>query len=474
MISRFKAKIILWYTVLMVIILGAVSISLFSLLSHQLLQEVDEDLIERAGRIDRFLRDRKTDHHRGRDKLDNIVSGRRVSFWDVRELTDEADDKYLLMVYFDDDLVYISKKYRKWKSSLPKIHLRDRTTATHTFEAIPFRLTALNKQGFSLFLGFELSTIRGVQARIRQIFLLVFPFGVFLSVLCGYIVTQRSLNIINNISQTASRITSKNLSERIPEPRGEDEITHLIITLNTMIDRLEKSFTLIQQFSHDAAHEIRTPLTIVRGQIEELLTDEECSEYTSKTLESILEEMEYLSAIANKLLLLNSFDTGKIEYHFTTVNMSRLIQEIYEDAQVLASQKNLTITLNSQDGIEIQGNDELLMRLLWNIVDNAIKYNSRDGDVSIMLEKKNNQVSIEVADTGVGISHDDISKIFDRFYRVDKSRSRVIGGSGLGLAIAKWIIELHRGTIDVESTPGQGSRFIMTFPTSTISEKDTA
>ncbi len=464
MISRFKTKIILWYTGLVVFVLSAVAITLYSMLSLQLRREVDNDLIQRTGRINRLIRDKKSDHYNGRKKLENIISRRRMSFWDIRELSDEADDKYLLLVFFGENLVYLSKNYQKFGSVISEMNFGDERAATYTFDEIPFRMIALNKQGYSVLLGYEISTIRGVQKRIRQIFLLVFPFGILLSVLCGYIVTQQSLNIIKNISQTASRITSRNLTERIPIPQGKDEIIQLIMTLNTMIDRLEKSFTMIQQFSHDAAHEIRTPLTIVRGEIEELLTDEGCPDNVTTTLESILEEMEYLSSIANKLLLLNNFDTGKIEYHFTTVDLSRLIQETYDDAVVLSSQKNLTVDLKKQDTVKIQGNEELMMRLLWNIIDNAVKYTPSGGNVSIVLEGDEKNASISVIDTGIGIDPKEIPKIFDRFYRIDKSRSREIGGSGLGLAIAKWIVDLHHGNIHVESTIKKGSRFKVTFP----------
>ena len=300
--------------------------------------------------------------------------------------------------------------------------------------------------------------------QILQISLLVFPFGIILTILCGYFVTQRSLKVIHTITDTAGRITSKRLNERIPLPPDKDEITQLIITLNSMIDRLEKSFIMVQQFSHDAAHEIRTPLTIVRGELEELLKDDQCPENISNIVESILEEIQYLSSIADKLLLIHSLDTGKIEYHFTDVDLSRIIEEIVEDARVLSAEKRLKIELEKNDGVTIKGNEELMIRLLWNLIDNAIKYTSSQGKVTLGLRKEDSTAILKVEDTGIGIPEEDIRKIFDRFYRVDKSRSRKLGGSGLGLAICKWIVELHHGEIRVESEVNKGSQFNVILP----------
>jgi len=396
--------------------------------------------------------------------FDFIIGKRHYRFYNIREYTDIADDKYILLAYCADSLMYISRKYSKLKNSLKKFDIREKSTPTKIVSGIPFSITPIFKNGYSIYLGYEISIIYLLKRRILNIFLMIFPVGIVLSIGCGYLATRSSLKIIKTITKTANRISSKNLSERIIVPSEKDEISELVVTLNSMIDRLEKSFTMVQQFSQDAAHEIRTPLTIVRGEIEELLKDERCPEYISNILDNVLEEIQYLTSTSNKLLLIHGFDTDKIKYHFTSVNLNKILEEIFQDAEVLSTEKKLNIKLDIKDLIQVQGNEELLVRLFWNIIDNAIKYNKKNGSVVITLERKENNAVVCIRDTGIGIPEEEIPRIFDRFYRVDKSRSRELGGSGLGLSICKWIVELHKGEIKVESQLSIGSKFTVFLP----------
>jgi len=478
MISRYKQKIILWYTGLLAAILTAVFGFMYSYLGLQLHQDIDRNLRQKVEWIDQILINPETPPDctaSSRLFLRQIVRRGRYNFdfYDVKEMTDVVDDKYILFVYCGDKLMYLSKKYYGLQIPVNRFDIPENSIGTFHLKDIDFSMASLPKNGYTLYVGYELSTIQAVQKQILNIFLLVFPFGIGLSILCGYFVTQRSLKIIHNITKTAARISSRNLSERMEAPREMDEIANLIRTLNSMIDRLEQSFTMVQQFSHDAAHEIRTPLTVIRGEIEELLKDESTSDNTSSTLESILEEIQYLSSITDKLLLIHTLDTGRIEYHFTDINLERIVLEVYEDAQVLSHEKNLGIQLKQTIPSYVRGNEELLIRLMWNVVDNAIKYTPAGGRVTIAMEKTGENADIIVEDTGLGIPVDDIPKIFDRFYRVAKSRSKELGGSGLGLAICKWIVELHSGFIRVHSEVKKGSRFIIRLPLLSASEQNT-
>jgi len=464
MVSRYKLKIISWYTGLFFGILIIIFTLLYFILGYQLRQEIDENVLGKIDKINSIIRNTEEPPPDDRRFFKAIIARRRYDFYDIREYTDVVDDKFILFVYCGNKVMYLSKKYKELNLPIQRFEINENTTPTMTLSNIPFSMAAIYKVGYTIYVGYELSTIRSVQKQILQISLLVFPFGIILTILCGYFVTQRSLKVIHTITDTAGRITSKRLNERIPLPPDKDEITQLIITLNSMIDRLEKSFIMVQQFSHDAAHEIRTPLTIVRGELEELLKDDQCPENISNIVESILEEIQYLSSIADKLLLIHSLDTGKIEYHFTDVDLSRIIEEIVEDARVLSAEKRLKIELEKNDGVTIKGNEELMIRLLWNLIDNAIKYTSSQGKVTLGLRKEDSTAILKVEDTGIGIPEEDIRKIFDRFYRVDKSRSRKLGGSGLGLAICKWIVELHHGEIRVESEVNKGSQFNVILP----------
>jgi len=412
MISHYKLKIILWYTSLLSAILIAVFFSLYTILGCQLRQEIDRNIEEKIRRIDKLLRDSINPSEQCCRFLDYIVQKRHCSFYDIRELTDVVDDKYILIVFRGNELVYLSPKYKPEtregykpiKEAIRKLDVNEKKNATYMHIGnVPFSMYALHKGGYDVYIGHELSTIIAVQKKILQIFLIVFPFGILFSFLCGYFVTQRSLKVINNIARTAESISSKNLSQRIKTTGGKDEISRLIITLNTMIDRLDRSFTMVKQFSHDAAHEIRTPLTIIQGEIEELLNNDLDKETVSVQLGNILEEIQYLSSIADKLLLIHTLDTGEIEYHFTTVHLDKIVKDVFSDAQILCSSKGLHIDLEKCVPVRINGNEELLIRLLWNLIDNAVKYTPAGGRITISLEKDSSGISIRVKDTGIGI-----------------------------------------------------------------------
>ncbi|MFC1554882.1 ATP-binding protein [candidate division KSB1 bacterium] len=466
MFSYFKLKIIFWYTFLLSVILASALIATYKFQGYHLKKEINTNLIDKVNYVERATVDRLSSRRRGQSYRDipNSGRGRDFTFYDLQQYTEIADDNYVMFIFIDDDLEYLTDKYENPDLQVSPFNILDKQVADITFDDIPFSMSVIHKTGFSVYIGYELSALTDLQKKLIQIFFYVFPIGVLLSVLCGFLVTQRSLNVIKKIDDTANNITSFNLSQRINAPKGKDEISDLIGTLNSMISRLEISFSQAQQFSQDAAHEIRTPLTIIRGEIEEMLGEETCPEDVSQTLENILEEIQYLSSIANRLLLIHSMDTGKVRYHFENIDLNELLDDTFQDAKILSAEKKIGIELNADQQIEVNGNKELLTRLLWNIIDNAVKYNKPDGNIVIDLSMDDNNAMIKVTDSGIGIPPEEIPKIFDRFYRVDKSRSREIGGSGLGLAICKWIIDLHKGEIQVNSEVDKGSEFTIIIP----------
>ena len=171
-----------------------------------------------------------------------------------------------------------------------------------------------------------------------------------------------------------------------------------------------------------------------------------------------------MSSIIENLLTLAKADQGTLEVTLSEVDLGALMQELYDDSEVLAEGKNIAVSLTKKDPITIVGDKVRLRQLFLNLIDNAIKYTPVGGNVTLSVERENGSARVQVSDTGIGIPPDDVNKIFDRFYRVDKARSREIGGTGLGLSIAKWIAEMHRGTIDVQSEIEKGSVFTVQLP----------
>ena len=461
MLSPLKVKIITWYTGLLAAILIAVFVLLYFLLGYQMSREIAYTTAERIRWTEKALdRDR---YYRESEKPIDIPRS-RVFRHGIREFTDQFDDRCLLAVYRGDQLLYLSKQFEDLRPAMRRFSIPNATVADIAIDPYKFKMASLYREGQVLYIGYALSEVKEMQMRIINLFAIIFPFGILLSIAVGYGVTQRSLNIIHKITRTVDRITSQSMDQRVPVPDGRDEITELIKTLNAMIDRLERSFLAARQFSHDAAHELRTPLTVLRGELEMLLEQPIRSKSMRQSLTSVLEEIQYLSYLADKLLLLYDFDTGRLEYHFTEVELDSLIRETVEDAEILAKTKNLGIKLDSCTPLSVQGDRVLLLRLLWNLLDNAIKYTPESGIITVSLERLDGNAVIKIRDTGIGIAPEEQKKIFERFYRVDQSRSRRMGGSGLGLSICRQIVKQHQGSIRLESAPGEGSCFEVTIP----------
>jgi heavy metal sensor kinase len=316
------------------------------------------------------------------------------------------------------------------------------------------------------------------------ILLVTVPSILMIASLGGLFLANKALKPVDRITQTARMITSQNLNQRIQTLKVKDEISRLIDTFNDMISRLDQSFRQIKQFTTDASHELKTPLTILKGEVEVALRKKrELHEY-EQILESNLEEIDRMSKIVEDLLLLSKADIGEIRLNKEKIHLKRFISGVTEQMKILAEPKNIQIEISN---LEPQGGEEIhiwadtlrMRELFFNLIDNGIKYTEPGGRILITLAKETNGCAtplapqdkqmkefarITVADTGIGIAEADHEKIFNRFFRVDKARSREQGGSGLGLSISRWIVEAHQGEITVESEPGKGSAFIVRLP----------
>jgi heavy metal sensor kinase len=290
------------------------------------------------------------------------------------------------------------------------------------------------------------------------------PSALVVASLGGLFLANKALRPVDEITKTARMITSKNLEQRIKLRRGKDEIGRLAETFNEMISRLGRSFKQMRQFSADASHELRTPLTIVKGEIEVGLRKQRPLKEYRRILKSNLEEVNHMSQIVNDLLFLSKADMGEIHLQKQRIDLTQLVTEVHAQARMIAIAKEITVRMSTDSNVVLVGDRLRLRQLLLNLVDNGIQYTPEGGEVMISLESNDSQVKLRVLDNGIGISPEDQPHIFDRFFRVDKARSREAGGSGLGLSICKWIIEAHGGEISVESDPGKGSTFTVTLP----------
>jgi heavy metal sensor kinase len=328
------------------------------------------------------------------------------------------------------------------------------------------------------------SSLEEVEDALNTLFIILIitvPLALMVASLGGQFLAHKALKPVDDITQTARMITSQNLNQRIIPPKVKDEISRLIETFNGMISRLDQSFRQIKQFSSDASHELKTPLTILKGEVEVMLRKERTQQEYQQTLKSNLEEINRMSQIVEDLLLLSRADTGQIELNKGDINLAEILSQVVAQMDMLARSKGLDLSAsNNHRDIHIFGDALRIREMLINLIENGIKYTEGGGSVHISIQKefppaeryrsdrsereKERFVKIIVSDTGIGISREDQEKIFNRFFRVDKARSREQGGSGLGLSICKWIVEAHQGEIEVESELGKGSSFIVKLP----------
>jgi heavy metal sensor kinase len=266
-------------------------------------------------------------------------------------------------------------------------------------------------------------------------------------------------------SQT-QRISAENLSARLDVNNSRDELGRLTTTINDLLARLENSFAEQQRFIADASHELRTPLAVLRGETEVALGKTRSVDEYQQSLSLIQDEAERLSRIVEDLFILARQPINtRAALNKERVSLNDAVRDCARAAQVLASQKGVSLKLGKElPSITLNGDQELIRRMILNLLDNAVKYTPAGGEISLALARQNGNAEIVVRDTGIGIPESAQPRVFDRFYRVDKTRARAMGGAGLGLSIAQWIVAVHGGKISVASAPAKGSTFTVVLP----------
>lgn len=291
-----------------------------------------------------------------------------------------------------------------------------------------------------------------------------YPVTLLLASFGGMFLAGRALAPVDEITSLARRMSAEGLAQRLDLSLPDDELGRLARTFDEMIARLDEAFQRQRQFAADASHELRTPLTIIKGQIDVSLQMEREPETYREVLQGVNEEVDRLIRLAGSLLTLTRADSGQISLALETVDVGDIVTGVLGQIRPAAEAKRITLHLRDGPATSIQADEDLLLQLLLNLLDNAIRYTPSGGWLSVGWTAADGQVTLRVEDNGVGIHEEHQQYIFDRFYRVDKARSRADGGVGLGLAISRWIVEAHDGLIRVDSAPGEGSTFTVVLP----------
>jgi two-component system, OmpR family, heavy metal sensor histidine kinase CusS len=289
--------------------------------------------------------------------------------------------------------------------------------------------------------------------------------ALLLAALGGFWLSRRALAPVDRITTEARRIRISNLETRLEPPRAKDELHRLVVTLNEMLERIDSAVKRMVQFTADASHELRAPLTLIQTAAEFSLRRERTREDLLDAMRKIVRESDRTSRLVDDLLLLARADSGNDGSALAPVDLCASARNAVEQAMILAEPKDIRVAADiPSEPIPVDGDERALSRLWLILLDNAIKYTNPGGSIRFELTATNGHAEAQVTDTGVGIAPEDLPHIFDRFWRADKVRSRSIGGAGLGLSIAQWIVERHHGNITVRSEPGKGSRFTARLP----------
>ena len=290
-----------------------------------------------------------------------------------------------------------------------------------------------------------------------------FPILILIIFFFGYFIIDKALAPIRMITSKAKKISAENLEEKVGGNLPDDEIGELAATFDSMISRLKASFEELAQFSADVSHELRTPLTVLQGEVEVALRGNRTIEEYKEVLKSNLEEIKRLKSIVETLLFLSKAESGQIIYKIKEIDVIDVIISVISSLKSFIKEKNIKIDIDGEPETYIKGDENLLKQLFYNIIHNAIKYNRKNGKITVSIRENDDKIFVSIEDTGFGIKENQLKNIFNRFYRVDKARTRKEGGFGLGLNIVKKIVDIHNAEIEVESEINKGTKFTIIF-----------
>jgi heavy metal sensor kinase len=311
-------------------------------------------------------------------------------------------------------------------------------------------------------LGSALGPIETLQRRLLSLLALMLPVLVACAAGGGYLLVQRALQPVEHMARTAEQISVQDLEARLPVAATGDALQRLSTSLNHMLSRLRDSVFSSRRFLADASHELRTPLTIIKGELQELMT-RQSSGPVGERIGGVLEEVARLEHLVSGLLVLSRLDAGDARRDWADVDLGQLAADTVEHMRLVADDRGVQLQASALAPVTVCGDARRLKQVIVNLLDNAIKFTLPGGAVDLTTRQLEGCILLEVSDSGIGIPPDSLPQVFDRFYRVDGARSRDDSGAGLGLAIVRSICSAHGAEIEVESAPGRGSRFRVTF-----------
>lgn len=463
-VKRIGFKITLWYLFSVLAIITLVGISLYYHLQQKLSKETDNLLIDEIADILPAKSRNKLNIAKLNVAIVRETSNRKYHQISARLLDLNSNVVVTSANFFTPPLQLSEKAMVNAKNGIKTIetvYLSSKTSCYRLLTEPVFKDDSLiYVLQIAIFLKDSFNILKDFS---RDIFLYI-PIIVVITAFGGWFISRKSLSPLGRIIKSTREITYLNLNKRLERLNSGDELEELTNTINSMLNRLEDSFKKNVQFTSDASHELRTPITGLKAGTEVILAKERSAEEYRELHENNLIVFEEITRMIEDLFVLLKSDYGLKEMHCSSFALDGMLNELYTRFSLLSDAKDINFSIKKTTQIQICGVEPLLKRVFANIIDNAIKYTPDGKRIYLSLEKKNGNAIVSIQDEGKGLSEENKSKIFDRFYRVDQSRSRETGGAGLGLCICRNIVELHNGKIEVKSRLGEGSTFVVTLP----------
>jgi heavy metal sensor kinase len=455
-----RFRLTAWYLVMLGVGLGVFGIGSWFAMRVSAFDTIDEELNDRIRGVEKFMQ-------------------LQIAALSPAEIRDEFREHSVLGP--GGDLFQVCNEKGEWlyrsavlENSQVPIRLPNQLGNQLVFENLTVqdipvrfatRLVVVNGHPYTVQVAAPLREFNEALERFRLILWFSAPVLLIGAGLGGYLISRRALEPVDQITAAAESISISNLSDRLDVPETSDELQRLSETLNRMLMRLDASVQRMSQFTADASHELRAPLSVMRTTAELAVQGGRTNSEYHEDMAQILGEAERTTRLIDSLLLLARADAGQGGLQLELTDISTIVREVAQQGRGMALEKQVDFVANLDSApVLVRGDGEALRRLFFILIDNAIKYTRQGGRVQVSVEALDRHATIGVTDSGVGISESDLPHIFDRFWRADKVRSRTEGGSGLGLSIARWIVDQHQGSIDVQSRPDRGSVFAVRIP----------
>ncbi|NWF91027.1 MAG: hypothetical protein HXY50_16395 [Ignavibacteriaceae bacterium] len=458
--TRFRLAI--WYSTVFLLLEITLGTIIHIYLKQTMLMDLDNSLNHQANSLFHYIKE--SENSLINFAPDSLYSTKEELVYDLifEVISLNLRNKYI-QINYNDETIFKSPNILSTGIVFPKEIKEDKGLFSFTDKSLSdneIRASFIKKDGFIILVAFPLTLIDKNLQNLTQVYIIILPLFLLLSLIGGVLLSLGSLSRIDKIISKTNEITAKNLNEKIEGEDIDDEYGRLIKTLNQMTERIRSSIDYMNQFTVDVSHELKTPLTVLRGEIEVALRSPKPAQEYKRVLQSNYEEVLQLSNIVDKLFFLSTLDHNLVKLKIEAVDAHELLKPLIKQFSVVAQEKGINLDIEVNNRYILFVDIELMRRAISNLLTNAIKYGNRNSTVTISVGKMSaSQIYINVNNKGRTIPEKLYEKIFERFYRSESSRNIEPGGIGLGLSIAKSIVHFHNGKIWVESDHSKGTTF---------------